>query len=373
MEIKNIKVFVLNLTFILNFLVFQFIPVIAAPIPTNGVYISSDRIANIAEIMEPSVVSIETENEEVVEFDFKGLPFNEEFFEKFFGVTPKAVPKKRKVTGDASGTVISSDGFILTNYHVIEDAKTIKVTTEDDKEYTAKVVGKDKFSDIAVIKIDAKGLKPAKLGNSVATRPGDWVIAIGSPLGFSNTVTLGIISAVSREVPISNVDFIQTDAAINPGNSGGPLVNINGEVVGINTAIVGRAQGIGFAIPINVAREISSQLIAGKTIPRPWVGLAMSPLNPELAKSLGVSLNTKGIVVGEIIPNSPADKAGLEQGDIIQRVNGKVVTSPKELQTIIRAMPINSTINLQILKEGKMLGKSVTISQWPESGMDLEE
>ncbi|EKE03819.1 MAG: hypothetical protein ACD_20C00148G0019 [uncultured bacterium] len=371
MKTKSIRVFVFGLILLFNIFSVQSIPLIAASIPANGIYISSDRIANIAEMLEPSVVSIETENEELVQFDFKGLPFDEEFFEKFFGVKPDMAPKKKKVTGNASGTVISSDGFILTNYHVIEDVRSIKVTTKEGKEFLAKVVGKDKFSDLAVIKIDAKGLQPAKLGNSTAIRPGDWAVAIGSPLGFSNTVTLGIISAVSREVPISNVDFIQTDAAINPGNSGGPLVNINGEVVGINTAIAGRAQGIGFAIPVNIAREISSQLIAGKTIPRPWVGLAMSPLNPELAKSLGVAPNTKGIVVSEILPNSPADKGGLEQGDIIQRIDGKLVTEPKELQTTVRSKPIGSTISFQVLREGKMIGKSVTIAQWPEEDMDF--
>lgn len=223
MRIKSINVLLVSLIF--SIFVIQATQAIAASVPTNEIYISSDRIANIAEMMTPSVVSIKIENEEPVQFDFKGLPFEEEFFEKFFG-------ESKKVTGKASGTVISSDGCILTTYQAIKDAKNIKVTT-DGKEYPAKVVGKDKFSDLAVIKIDAKGLIPAKLGNSATIRPGDWAIAMGSPFGFNNTVTLGIISAVSREVPISNVDFIQTDAAINPGNAGGPLVNINGEVIGI--------------------------------------------------------------------------------------------------------------------------------------------
>lgn len=372
--VKKAGLLLLSIGFMLNN--FLMIPSYKAVAQTNSVYINSDRIANIAATLEPSVVSIQTENEEVVEFDFKGLPFGEEFFERFFGMKPPSngngTPKKRTITGNASGTVLSADGYILTNYHVVEDTKKITVTTKDNKEYTAKVIGKDKFSDLAVIKIDAKGLTPAKFGNSKAIRPGDWVVAIGSPLGFSNTVTLGIISAVSREVPISNIDFIQTDAAINPGNSGGPLVNINGEVIGINTAIAGRAQGIGFAIPINIAKEISSQLIAGKTIPRPWVGIAMTALNPDLAKSLGVPSNTKGIAVGEVIPNSPADQTGLIQGDIIQRIDGKLVTDPKELQAIVRSKPINSKISLQILREGKMIGKELTIAQWPEEDFEVE-
>jgi len=256
----------------------------------------------------------------------------------------------------------------------VSDAKKITVTTKDDKKYDATVVGKDKFSDLAVIKINAQCLIPAPLGDSCKVRTGDWAIAIGSPLGLGNTVTFGIISNINREVPLSNVSFIQTDAAINPGNSGGPLLNINGEVIGINSAIAGRAQGIGFAIPINIAKEISGQLIAGKIIPRPWVGIAMSSLDSEeLAKSLGAPANTKGILVNNIFPGSPADKAGLIQGDIIQRVDSKRIFEPKELQCIIRSMPINSNISIQFLRGGKMMGTTVKVIQWPDESMNNEE
>lgn len=346
------------------------IPVYSQPRVDAENFIGSNRIADIAENVSKSVVSIKTVNEEIVEYDFEQFPFGNDFFERFFGINPpsrRVIPKKQQVTGNASGTIITEDGYILTNYHVVENAQKISVVTNNDTEYEAKVVGKDKFSDLAVIKVNAKGLIPAKLGDSNRVRPGDWVIAVGSPLGFSNTVTLGIISAKSREVPISNVDFIQTDAAINPGNSGGPLVNINGEVIGINTAIIGRASGIGFAIPANVAKNISSQLISGKTIPRPWLGVAMSRIDENLARSLGVPANTKGIVVTQVVPESPAEKAGIVQGDIVQRIDGQIVTEPKELQKIIRTKPVNSNINLQILRGSKMFGATLNIAQWPEN------
>lgn len=343
----------------------------------NAIYISSDRIANIAEQLEPSVVSIKTENEEVVEYDFKGLPFGEEFFEKFFGIKPsskgKQLPRKRKVTGNASGTVLSSDGYILTNFHVVDETNKIIVALKDKKQYPAKIIGKDRFSDLAVIKIDANGLVPAKFGDSCNLRAGDWVVAIGSPLGFSNTVTLGIISAICREVPISNIDFIQTDAAINPGNSGGPLVNIKGEVIGINSAIAGRAQGIGFAIPINVAKSIYGLLIAGKTIARPWAGIAMAGLDQDLIKSRGLPENTQGVVVSKVFKDSPAKLGGILPGDIIQKVDGKPVSDPKELQCLIRLKPLNTPVKLTLLRNTTSVIKTLILSQWPEKDVNSDD
>jgi len=363
---------------ILSLTIFQVYPAYSIGVLPEDCYISSNRIANIADSLEPSVVSIQTENEELIEFDIKGIPLDEDFFQKFFGGKPlpkgKIIPKKRKVRGNASGTIITPNGYILTNYHVVRDAKKISAITKDGKKYDAGIIGKDKFSDLAVIKIDAQSLTPAPLGDSCKVRAGDWAIAIGSPLGLGNTVTFGIISNINREVPLSNINFIQTDAAINPGNSGGPLLNINGEVIGINTAIAGRAQGIGFAIPINIAKEISGQLIAGKTIPRPWIGIAMSSLDSEeLTKALGVPPNTKGILVNDVLPESPADKAGLTQGDIIQRVDGKRIFEPKELQCIIRSIPINSNISIQFLRGSKMMGTTVKVIQWPDESANEEE
>ena len=339
----------------------------------GNIYISSDRIANIYEKLSPSVVRIKTENEEVVEFDIRTLPFGEELFERFFGEVPKGMPtepsKKRRVTANASGTIISCDGYILTNYHVIEGARKITVITNSNKEYPAKVIGKDRFSDLAVIKINAYGLVPAPLGNSSMLRTGDWVTAIGSPLGFSQTITLGIVSALSREVPLSNIDFIQTDAAINPGNSGGPLVNIYGEVIGINTAIVGRAAGIGFAIPVNIAKEISGQLIAGKVIPRPWIGLAMVSLNENIAGKIGLHPKTDGVFVTRIIDGAPAQRAGVLKGDVIISINSQKISSPKELQNIIRSKPINKSVLVQILRKRKVIKLKIKVEQWPEENI----
>ena len=329
-----------------------------------GCFVSSNMIANVAEMLSPSVVSIQTESDVAIEYELGAMP------RESFGVKPhpktKVLPKKSHLTANASGVIITTDGYILTNEHVVEGASKITVYDNKKTEYEAKVVGKDRFSDLAVIKIDTKNLKPAKLGNSCKIRPGDWVIALGNPLGLGNTVTFGIISAIGREVPISNIDFIQTDAAINPGNSGGPLVNIDGEVIGVNTAIVGRAQGIGFAIPINVAKEISDSLIAGKTVVRPWVGIAMSPINKDMAKKLGISYELKGIVVKAVAEGSPAYIAGVKPGDLILKVDGNVMSDPKDFQAFARSKPLNSKLSLQIYRQGKTMCKNIIISQWPE-------
>jgi S1-C subfamily serine protease len=339
-------------------------------LPENN-YTGSNRISDIAEKIAPSVVSIQTESEESVEIGIKGTPLDEDFFRKFFGIKPdksgKFPPQIRKIKSNASGTVLTNDGYILTNYHVIINANKITVITSDGIKYEAKVIGKDKFSDIAVIKINTNNIIPAPFGDSLKSRAGDWAIAVGNPLGLGNTVTFGIISSIDREVPMSNINFIQTDAAINPGNSGGPLANINGEIIGINSAIAGRAQGISFAIPINAAKEIAEQLITGKIIPRPWIGITISSVDEsELAKSINISTDTKGIIVNNVFPDSPALLAGLTQGDVIQKVQGKVVIQPKEFQYIIRSLPINSTANIEFLRNEKIYRTKIKIVQWPE-------
>lgn len=341
----------------------------------KNIFSSSDVIADIAEEVSPSVVHINTESVQTIETP--GIEFfgNDEFFKRFFGFSPfgDEIPQqprqqlKRKAAGMGSGLIISSDGYILTNYHVVRNASKITVKLKEDREYEAKLVGKDKYSDLAVIKINERGLMPAKLGDSSKIRPGQWAIAVGSPAGLDNTVTLGIVSALSREIPqLSNVSFIQTDAAINPGNSGGPLLNINGEVIGINTAIIGSAQNIGFAIPINIAKNIVNQLKSGQVIGHPWIGVAMSPITKEIAISLGISANTKGVVVGKVMPDSPAEEAGLAEGDIIQRIDGKKYEDPKEIQASIRIRKIGDKINVQILRDGNILVKNVKISNWEE-------
>jgi S1-C subfamily serine protease len=258
------------------------------------------------------------------------------------------------ISGNGSGMIINKDGYILTNNHVVATADKMTVTLNDGRQVPAKLVGRDAFSDVAVLKIDAPNLTPVTLGDSGKLRPGEWVIAVGSPLGFDHTVTLGIVSALSRKIPDlnSNLSFIQTDAAINPGNSGGPLVNLRGEVIGINTAISGRGQNIGFAIPVNDLKTIVDTLIAGKPVERPWLGLSMVGLNPELAKHVGLPPATQGVVIAQVLQNSPAYKAGLMQGDVIQKMDGKPITKAETVQELVRGKPLNSKFTLGILRNG---------------------
>lgn len=360
--------------FLLMFIIFNFLNInyaFAFNILPENKYTGSNYISDIADKLAPSVVSIQTESEETIEIGIKGTPLDEDFFRKFFGIKPdkngNIPPQVRKIKSNASGTVLTSDGYILTNCHVITNANKIHVIIKDEKKYEAKIIGKDKFSDIAVIKITADNLVPAPFGDSSKVRAGDWAIAVGNPLGLGNTVTFGIISSIDREIPMSNMNFIQTDAAINPGNSGGPLANINGEIIGINSAIAGRAQGISFAIPINEVRESAKQLIAGKIIPRPWIGITISSIEEsELAKSLNISNYTEAVIINNVLPESPAFDAGLERGDIIKKVNNKIIATPKEFQCFIRSLPINSSVYIDFLRHGKAYRARVKITQWPE-------
>ncbi len=336
----------------------------------------TDIIADIVEEISPSVVHITTKVEEKTVQNPRQFFFEDEFFRHFFGFEQRGnnfqkPPIGRKSVGTGSGTIISEDGYILTNYHVVQNASEITVKTKDNKEYKAKLVGKDRYSDLAVIKIKEKGLTPAKLSDSSKIRPGQWAIAVGSPHGLDHTVTLGIISAVRRDVPqLSNVSFIQTDAAINPGNSGGPLLNIHGEVVGINTAIIGSAQNIGFAIPVNTAKKIVEQLKSGEPIGHPWLGVAMSPVTEELAKALGIPSDTEGVVLSRVMRGSPADVHGLQPGDVLQRIDGKKFNDPKAVQEEIKSRKVGDTINVQVLRDGKVIGKEVKLGNWEETDTD---
>ncbi|MEW5819868.1 MAG: trypsin-like peptidase domain-containing protein [Cyanobacteriota bacterium] len=341
-----------------------------------------DLIANVAENIAPSVVNIDVENVQEFKTQFNEFPFHNKFFEHFFGAVPNIPnqpnmdPKnktfKKKSLGNGSGVIVDNKGHILTNNHVIKNAETIKVTLKDGRKFDAKVIGKDGFSDIAVLKIDAKDLKPASLGTTDDLRPGEWAIAIGSPLGYDHTVTLGIISALSRHISNANVDFIQTDAAINPGNSGGPLVNLNGEVIGINTAIAGIGTSIGFAIPIDVAKEVSDELITKGFIERPWVGIAMRSLDNTIRKSMGMNEDINGVIVVQVNPESPAADSGLKPGDIIQRIDGNKINDADQVQSIVRSKKVGSELNLQLLREGELLAIPLKTGQWPGS-LPIEE
>ncbi len=292
--------------------------------------------------------------------------FGDDFFKRFFGDQPQGQMKTHAL---GSGFIIDEDGLILTNNHVVEKADEIKIKTAAGKEYDAKVVGRDPKTDIALIKISAEGKLPkaAKLGDSEAIRVGDWVMAVGNPFGLGNTVTSGIISAKGRIIGAGPYDdFLQTDAAINPGNSGGPLFNMNGEVVGINTAIVAQGQGIGFATPINMAKEILPQLKTGKVI-RGWLGVMIQDITPELAESFGIT-ETKGVIVADVVPDSPAEKAGLKRGDIVKSLNGKPVDNAHTLSRSVAALGPDSSATLEVIRDGKSKEVKITIGTMPEEG-----
>ncbi|MDR3556016.1 MAG: DegQ family serine endoprotease [Syntrophobacteraceae bacterium] len=328
--------------------------------------------ANLVQQVESSVVNISTtqkakEKSPLQQFGGPNSPFDQFFgdqFKHFFGNIPQGEVETHAL---GSGFLISDDGLILTNNHVVDKADEITVKTFDGKEYTAKVVGRDPKTDLALVRITAgKGVlpKPAVLGDSDAIRVGDWVIAVGNPFGLSTTVTSGIISAKGRVIGAGPYDdFLQTDAAINPGNSGGPLFDMQGQVVGINTAIVAQGQGIGFAIPINIAKSILGQLKTGKVI-RGWLGIMIQNITPELAKSFGITA-TKGVIVADVVQEGPAAKAGMQRGDIIQNLEGKTVENSGELSRKIAALKPGTEVSLGVIRNGKPLTLKVTLGTLP--------
>lgn len=329
--------------------------------------------ANLAQSVESSVVNIST-TQKVKEKTFQHFggsnsPFDQFFgdqFKHFFGNMPQGEVETHAL---GSGFLISDDGLILTNNHVVDKADEIMVKTFDGKEYRAKVVGRDPKTDLALVRIKAaKGAealpKPAVLGDSDAIRVGDWVIAVGNPFGLGNTITAGIISAKGRVIGAGPYDdFLQTDAAINPGNSGGPLFNMQGQVVGINTAIVAQGQGIGFAIPINIAKSILGQLKTGKVI-RGWLGIMIQNITPELAKSFGVNV-TKGVIVADVVQQGPSEKAGIQRGDIIQTLDGKAIENAGELSRRIASLKPETQVSLGVIRNGKQLTIKVTLGTLP--------
>jgi len=276
-------------------------------------------------------------------------------FREFFGPSPKNRPSPNfKQRSLGSGFIISKDGFIVTNNHVIKDADEIKVRLADERELSAKVVGRDPNTDLALIKIDGvKDLVPLRMGDSDKLDVGSWVVAIGSPFGLEQTVTAGIVSAKGRVIGAGAYDdFIQTDASINPGNSGGPLLNMNGEVVGINTAIIAQGQGIGFAIPVNLAHGIIAQLEKDGSVTRGWLGVGIQNMTPDLAEYYGLD-GKKGVLISQVFKGDPADKAGIRPRDVITAIDGKPVESARELSATIAAVPVGKKTAITILRDGK--------------------
>lgn len=291
--------------------------------------------------------------------------FGDDFFKRFFGDVPPSGEFKSKSLG--SGFIISADGYILTNNHVIENASEIKVKLTDEKEYDAKIIGRDAKTDIALIKIEDKNSLPVvNIGDSDKLEIGEWVVAIGNPFGLEQTVTAGIVSAKGRVIGSGPYDnFIQTDASINPGNSGGPLFNTQGEVVGINTAIVASGQGIGFAIPINMAREILPQLRETGTVTRGWLGVMVQHITPDIAESLNLQ-GKEGALVADVVKGGPAEKTGIRRGDVIMEFDGKQIGRMRDLPSVVASTPIGKEVKVLVLREGKEKILDVTITKLDE-------
>jgi serine protease Do len=354
-----------------------------------------DIFATLAEKLSPAVVNISTVQKSTQRGDrpLRGFrsPFRErepfgadpfrEFFERFFGEMP---PQGRQSLG--SGFIIHPQGFIITNNHVIEEADKIRVILFDEREFEAQIIGRDPKTDLALLKVQTNvDLPTVPLGNSQTLRIGEWVMAIGNPFGLSHTVTVGIVSAKGRIIGAGQYDdFIQTDASINPGNSGGPLFNTRGEVVGINTAIIAGGTGIGFAIPVNLAKELLPQLHEKGKVTRGWLGVMIQKVTPELAQSFRIQ-QPAGALVADVIEGSPAATAGLQRGDVITSFDGAAIHEMHELPRIVANTPIGKQVKVDILRQGKITTLIVTIAVLKEDaaaspvsvagqlGMEVEE
>ncbi len=338
--------------------------------------------ADLAAKVAPSVVNIRTvktlkrppADKMPVPFGPRGMdPYD--FFRRFFGgpgapggPMPHPGPFKQRALG--SGVIVSQDGYILTNNHVVADADKIMVKLKDGREVEAELKGRDPKTDLALIKLKKKGHWPAiALGDSDRLRVGDWVMAIGNPFGLEHTVTAGIVSAKGRIIGAGPYDdFIQTDASINPGNSGGPLVNLKGELVGINTAIVPQGQGIGFAIPVNLAKNIMEQLRKNGRVIRGWLGVYIQPLSPELAAQFKLPAD-KGALVADVIKDGPAEKAGIKRGDVIVAYDGQEVKSAHDLPRLVAQTPVGREVKVKLVRQGRELTLAVKIGELkPEAG-----
>ena len=347
-----------------------------APIAAKTVPLNSDSFVTAAVARTgPAVVRIDTERIVTRRID----PFfDDPFFRDFFGEQFRSrVPQERRVTGQGSGFIFDRNGIILTNAHVVSKADKVTVTLKDGRSFEGEVRGTDEVTDLAVVKIDSRGedLPVAPLGDSSKVEVGDWAIAVGNPVGLNNTVTLGIISTLYRSsaqvgIPDKRINFLQTDAAINPGNSGGPLLNAQGEVIGINTAIRADAMGIGFAIPINKAKSLQNVLAAGKKVPHPYIGVQMINLTPELARQNNQDPNTpflvpeiEGVLVIRVLPNTPAQRAGIRRGDVIVKANNQPINDGSQLQMIVEKSGINQNLQLTIQRGDRTIELTVRTSQ----------
>ena len=334
-------------------------PAPSAPSPINTADALQAAFVSVAERVRPAVVHIGTvqvakgQRPPVAPGPLAQDPFFKDFFDQFFGKTPGGPRGEFRQPGLGSGVIIDKRGYVLTNFHVIRGADAVTVRLSSKQEYRGRTVGVDPKTDLAVVRFEPDHEPTvATLGNSDTLRVGEWAIAIGNPFGLDQTVTVGVVSATGRaDVGISSYEnFVQTDASINPGNSGGPLINLRGEVIGINTAIVATGQGIGFAIPANMARRITTQLIERGKVTRGWLGVSMQPLTPELAEALGLP-NTKGAVVARVSPGSPAAAADLKQNDVIVTFDGTAVEDYHQVQRLAADAEVGKTVKLEIIRD----------------------
>ncbi len=376
-----------SMVFVLVLFSFTAVPATLAQSDENSIS-AAKKIGNafvqISKQASPSVVFIEAERE----VEVAAAPFNNPFdlfgddlFERFFG-QPRSdegqgqrsprTPQRRMQRGQGSGFIVSTDGYILTNNHVVGKADKITVKLNDDREFDAELIGTDPRSEVAVIKIDASNLPALELGDSDEMEVGEWVVAIGNPFGLSSTVTTGVVSAKGRSsVGIADYeDFIQTDAAINPGNSGGPLLNLEGEVIGINTAIISRSggyMGIGFAIPSNMVKVIFDQIKEKGSVTRGYLGIYIQQLTPELAESFGIEAK-EGVLVSDVMSDSPAEEAGLESGDVIIEMNDEAVDDIGPFRNKVSLLTPGTEVELKVIRDGRERNIDVTIGTLPDEG-----
>src|SRR5688572_17785936 len=332
----------------------------ALPVPSGS-------FSQVAENVGPAVVNINTVTRGAGRTPIEEF-FGDEFFRRFFGGDNPDRPEPARSLG--SGVIVDPTGTVLTNAHVVERASEIEATTADGKKYKAKVAGVDKRTDLAVLRLQGGGTFPsATLGDSDKLKVGDWVLAIGSPFGLQQTVTAGIISAKGRSIGQGPFDdFLQTDAAINPGNSGGPLVNMSGEIVGINSAILSRSGGnvgIGFAIPVNMAKRIYTELVAKGKVTRGWLGVSIQPLTPELAKGFALK-ESKGVLISEVISEGPAEKAGIQAGDIITEFDGKKLDGPQDLQRAVASATPGKGVPMTLWRDKSTKTVGIRIGETPD-------
>ena len=343
--------------------------------PLNAADALQSAFVHVAERVRPAVVNLGTmqmsrvARRPIVPGPFAEDPLFKDFFDQFFGRRGQGPSEEFRQSGLGSGVIFDKRGYVLTNFHVIRGADAVTVRLSSKQEFRGRIVGTDPKTDLAVIQFQPEGaLTVATLGNSDMVRVGEWAIAIGNPFGLDQTVTVGVVSATARaDVGIATYEnFIQTDASINPGNSGGPLVNLRGEVIGINTAIVAAGQGIGFAIPANMVKRVTAQLVDRGKVMRGWLGVSVQPLSRELAQSLGLG-DTRGAVVARVYPESPAAKAGLAQNDVVVGFDGTPVEDYHHLQRLSADAEVGRKVKLDVVRRKERKSVELTIAEAPDA------